>query len=140
MKKFTKSVVSASVAAVMIGGATIAQAADSVNVAFFLEWATPNQISKVEKAYDDAMERARQRDAGRYMDYGFTRPANISNGTMIEQPTDSADKADQTESAQSEEGSAGAEPNAAETRSEPEPAAAASDDVVLNLPDYSLDL
>ena len=55
MKKFTKSVVSASVAAVMMGGATIAQAADSVNVAFFLEWATPNQISKVEKAYDDAM-------------------------------------------------------------------------------------
>lgn len=92
-----------------------------------------------DKAYDDAMERARQRDAGRYMDYGFTRPAIISNGTMIEQPTDSADKADQTESAQSEEGSAGAEPNAAETRSEPEPAAA-SDDVVLNLPDYSLDL
>ena len=93
-----------------------------------------------DKAYDDAMERARQRDAGRYMDYGFTRPAIISNGTMVEQPTDSADKADQTESAQSEEGSAGAEPNAAETRSEPEPAAAASDDVVLNLPDYSLDL
>ena len=92
-----------------------------------------------DKAYDDAMERARQRDAGRYMDYGFTRPAIISNGTMIEQSTDSADKADQTESAQSEEGSAGAEPNAAETRSEPEPAAA-SDDVVLNLPDYSLDL
>ena len=26
-----------------------------VNVAFFLEWATPNQIAKVEKAYDDAM-------------------------------------------------------------------------------------
>ena len=55
MKKFTKSVVSASVAAVMMGGTTLAQAADSVNVAFFLEWATPNQISKVEKAYDDAM-------------------------------------------------------------------------------------
>ena len=50
MKKFTKSVVSASVAAVMMGGATIAQAADSVNVAFFLEWATPNQISKVRKS------------------------------------------------------------------------------------------
>ena len=26
-----------------------------INVAFFLEWATPNQIAKVEKAYDDAM-------------------------------------------------------------------------------------
>ncbi len=31
------------------------QAADEVNVAFFLEWATPNMIAKVEKAYDDAM-------------------------------------------------------------------------------------
>jgi taurine transport system substrate-binding protein len=30
-------------------------AADSVNVAFFLEWATPNQIAKVDKAYDSAM-------------------------------------------------------------------------------------
>ena len=32
-----------------------AQAADEVNVAFFLEWATPNQVAKVEKRYDDAM-------------------------------------------------------------------------------------
>ena len=32
-----------------------AAAADSVNVAFFLEWATPNQIAKVEKTYDDAL-------------------------------------------------------------------------------------
>ena len=31
------------------------QAADEVNVAFFLEWATPNQQAKVEKAYDSAM-------------------------------------------------------------------------------------
>ncbi len=31
------------------------QAADEVNVAFFLEWATPNQVAKVEKAYDDAL-------------------------------------------------------------------------------------
>ena len=29
--------------------------ADKVNVAFFLEWATPNQIAKVEKTYDKAM-------------------------------------------------------------------------------------
>ena len=35
--------------------ATMANAADSVNVAFFLEWATPNQIAKVDKAYDEAM-------------------------------------------------------------------------------------
>ena len=26
-----------------------------VNVAYFLEWATPNQVAKVEKAYDEAM-------------------------------------------------------------------------------------
>ncbi len=32
-----------------------AQAADEVNVAFFLEWATPNMIAKVEQAYDEAM-------------------------------------------------------------------------------------
>jgi len=31
------------------------QAADEVNVAFFLEWATPNQIAKVEETYDDSM-------------------------------------------------------------------------------------
>lgn len=34
---------------------TAAYAVDQVNVAFFLEWATPNQIAKVEKTYDDAM-------------------------------------------------------------------------------------
>jgi len=32
-----------------------AYAADKVNVAFFLEWATPNQIAKVDKFYDKAM-------------------------------------------------------------------------------------
>ena len=36
MKKFAKNIISASVAAVMMGGAAAAQAADSVNVAFFL--------------------------------------------------------------------------------------------------------
>lgn len=30
-------------------------AADEVNVAYFLEWATPNMIAKVEKTYDDAL-------------------------------------------------------------------------------------
>ena len=34
---------------------TTGAASADVNVAFFLEWATPNQIAKVEKAYDDAM-------------------------------------------------------------------------------------
>ena len=32
-----------------------ATAADSVNVAFFLEWATPNQIAKVDREYDEAL-------------------------------------------------------------------------------------
>jgi len=45
----------ASAIALAGGIASTAQAADSVNVAFFLEWATPNQIAKVDKAYDDAM-------------------------------------------------------------------------------------
>ncbi len=43
----------AAVAAFAVSGA--AQAADEVNVAFFLEWATPNQVAKVEKLYDDAL-------------------------------------------------------------------------------------
>jgi len=34
---------------------TTVQAADQVNVAFFLEWATPNMIAKGDKTYDDAM-------------------------------------------------------------------------------------
>ncbi|MBX2879408.1 MAG: ABC transporter substrate-binding protein [Granulosicoccus sp.] len=37
------------------GSVTTAYAADEVNVAFFLEWATPNMIAKVDKSYDDAM-------------------------------------------------------------------------------------
>ncbi len=38
-------------------GLTLSQigiAADSVNIAFFLEWATPNQEAKVKKVFDDA--------------------------------------------------------------------------------------
>ena len=55
MNKTFKKYMAAS-AILMAGGiATAAHAADSVNVAFFLEWATPNQIAKVDKAYDDAM-------------------------------------------------------------------------------------
>ena len=50
MKKLLSSIVAG---AAMLSAPAIA--ADSVNVAFFLEWATPNQIAKVDKAYDDAM-------------------------------------------------------------------------------------
>ena len=46
---------SAATAAMVAGGLSVANAADSVNVAFFLEWATPNQIAKVDKVYDSAM-------------------------------------------------------------------------------------
>ncbi len=58
MKKFTRKgvAITASLAMVGMAGMTAtAQAADAVNVAFFLEWATPNQIAKVDKVYDEAM-------------------------------------------------------------------------------------
>ena len=34
-----------------VAAALPVQAAEKVNVAFFLEWATPNEIAKVDKAY-----------------------------------------------------------------------------------------
>ena len=41
---------------IAVASATMAPAAMAdVNVAYFLEWATPNQIAKVEKAYDKAL-------------------------------------------------------------------------------------
>lgn len=55
MTKFRKVLTGAIIGASSIGAVSTAQAADSVNVAFFLEWATPNQIAKVDKDYDDAM-------------------------------------------------------------------------------------
>ncbi len=55
MKKILKNSIAGVVGAVAASTAGVAAAADSVNVAFFLEWATPNQIAKVDKAYDDAM-------------------------------------------------------------------------------------
>ena len=55
MNKFLKGAVTAAFGLQAVAAATAAQAADSVNVAFFLEWATPNQIAKVDKVYDEAM-------------------------------------------------------------------------------------
>ena len=55
MKKYLKNIVAASLSTCTLAVGTFANAADSVNVAFFLEWGTPNQISKVDKVYDDAM-------------------------------------------------------------------------------------
>ncbi len=92
-----------------------------------------------DKAYDDAMERARQRDAGRYMDYGFTRPGVISSGVASEEDVNLnlqpqiADPDVQEKPLE--------QPQPAEVQSEPELEVGESDvDVVLNLPDYSLDL
>ncbi len=55
MTKFVKTTVLGAVTALALGSASTAYAAEEVNAAFFLEWATPNQISKVDKAYDKAM-------------------------------------------------------------------------------------
>ena len=55
MNKIVKHIGVGIASAVALTCASLAQAADSVNVAFFLEWATPNQIAKVDKAYDAAM-------------------------------------------------------------------------------------
>ncbi len=40
---------------VALSGAMASSALADVNVAYFLEWATPNQIAKVEKVYDEAI-------------------------------------------------------------------------------------
>ena len=40
---------------ISLSAASMSYAADSVNVAFFLEWASPNQISKVDKVYDESL-------------------------------------------------------------------------------------
>jgi taurine transport system substrate-binding protein len=54
--KSIKSIASTlSAAAVAVSLSTSVQAAEEVNVAFFLEWATPNMLSKVSEGYDDAM-------------------------------------------------------------------------------------
>jgi len=42
-------------AAAVVASSIATSAVADVNVAFFLEWATPNQVAKVEKAYDEAM-------------------------------------------------------------------------------------
>lgn len=53
MKKFIMAATAAAVAALPFAAPT--QAAEQVNVAFFLEWAMPNQIAKVNKTFDKAM-------------------------------------------------------------------------------------
>lgn len=55
MKKFLRTTVFAAVGAMTMAATTTAYAAEKVNVAFFLEWAMPNQIAKVKKTFDKAM-------------------------------------------------------------------------------------
>jgi len=55
VKSVLKSTILAAGVAAVVAAAPLAQAAEEVNAAFFLEWATPNQIAKVDKAYDAAM-------------------------------------------------------------------------------------
>jgi taurine transport system substrate-binding protein len=55
MINIIKKVTAVTAATFTLAATTASYAADSVNVAFFLEWGTPNQIAKVDKAYDDAM-------------------------------------------------------------------------------------
>jgi len=51
-QRFTHPLAAAALATTF---ATSAQAADELNVAYFLEWATPNMIAKVDGAYEDAL-------------------------------------------------------------------------------------
>lgn len=55
MKKYLMKTAVAAASAVALMGSSAAFAAEKVNVAFFLEWATPNLIAKVDNAYDKAM-------------------------------------------------------------------------------------
>jgi taurine transport system substrate-binding protein len=55
MNKTLKTIMGTLTSVITAGTMSMSYAADSVNVAFFLEWATPNQIAKVDKAYDSAM-------------------------------------------------------------------------------------
>ncbi len=55
MKKILKNTIAGAVGTLVASTAGVSMAQDAVNVAFFLEWATPNQVAKVEKAYDEAL-------------------------------------------------------------------------------------
>ena len=55
MKSVFKLAALATASAIAFATPGQSQAADEVNVAFFLEWATPNLLAKVDKSYDTAM-------------------------------------------------------------------------------------
>jgi len=52
IKNMVRTLTAAAVVTTMTG---TAQAADQLNVAFFLEWATPNMIAKAQKDYEDSL-------------------------------------------------------------------------------------
>jgi len=54
MKKIV-SLILGSIAALVLSASVAFSAANEVRVAFFLEWATPNQEAKVKKVFDDAL-------------------------------------------------------------------------------------
>ena len=55
MKKIV-SLILGSIVAFTLSISAAFSAANEVRVAFFLEWATPNQEAKVKKVFDDAWE------------------------------------------------------------------------------------
>ena len=55
MKSLIRTAAVATASAIAFVSPTIGQAKDTVNVAFFLQWATPNLVAKVDESYDDAM-------------------------------------------------------------------------------------
>jgi taurine transport system substrate-binding protein len=55
MKKQLRATILGAISALGVAATAPAYAAEQVNVAFFLEWAMPNQIAKVNKTFDKAM-------------------------------------------------------------------------------------
>ncbi|MGI9407437.1 MAG: ABC transporter substrate-binding protein [Hyphomicrobiaceae bacterium] len=55
MKRNLKKTILGAASALALTASSASYAAEDVNVAFFLEWATPNMAAKVDNAYDKAM-------------------------------------------------------------------------------------
>ena len=55
MRNLVNMAILVSASVVVLAASSAAYAAEKVNVAFFLEWAMPNQIAKVDKTFDEAM-------------------------------------------------------------------------------------
>ena len=55
MNKLTVGVLLGFIAAIGLNSSPVNAAANEVRIAFFLEWATPNQEDKVKKTFDKAL-------------------------------------------------------------------------------------